>query len=297
MFRNRFLSTSAYFLAISDEQKAANQKQRESIEVTKQPVAKETEQEEKEVETKEEGSEEEIETKEDKVEDKIEAKEDEIEDLEGEKEQAKTDKEKQRVQKRIDKLTAQKDALKAENETLKAQLAARPEDEKVFTEDEVNERAEKLAEIKAAQKEFKASVKRIAESCQKLDKDFSVKVNEMVEEVTGQGTYLPSVMVGLLDDLPDNGGNVLLYLAENTDEYEKIHDLSEGKMALKLKAISDKLNAKPKKEISKVPEPKDKLAGKGATPEVLNDKMPMQDWVKIRARQAEEHRKMKLGLH
>lgn len=282
----------------TEAEKEAAAKQREAIDViNNKPEIKEVE--EKEAEVKEEVEKEEVvEAKEEEIE-KVEKTEEELEE---EIKNAKSDKEKEKFEKRLGKEVAKRKTLEIELAAAKAALAEKGEGEVTYTEEEVERRAEQKAEQKAAVKEFNASVARIAENCKAIDKDFSNKVTAMVEEVSGTGTFLPSLMVGILDDLPNNGGPVLMHLANNVDEYEEIYQLSPARMALKLKEISDNLvqkekNAK-KKEISKVPEPKDKLKGAGSTPEQrANEKDDMATFIKKRNKEAEEHRKNKLGLH
>lgn len=276
----------------TEAEKEANQKQRDAIDVVNnKPAEVEAKAEEKEV------------VEEEKAEEKVEASDEKVEELEEELEdKTLTAAERTRLEKRIQKEREKGKALRDENEALKRQLAEKPEGEKTYTQDELEAEADKRAEQKQAVKEFQASVKRIADSCQKIDKEFSAKVTAMVEDVTGTGSALPSIMVGILDDMPENGGPVLMHLANNIDEYEEIHQLSPARMALKLKEISDNIAAKERKkttkEISKVPEVKEGVKGKGTTPEQkASEKDDMQTWIAKRNKEAEDHRKMKLGLH
>jgi len=274
----------------TEEEKKAAQAQRDAIKVvgTKQPDAPDPAADIKaanEAANNEEVVEEEVI---EEVIEQVEANEEEIEELEEEKDEAKTEKDKARIQKRIDKLTAKNKTLADENASLKAQLAAKPDDENALTQEDV----ERLAAQKVTEREFEAAVNRIADSAAKFDKSFKTKINTLAEEM---GTPIPGQMIGILDDLPNNGADVLLYLAkdENQDEAEEIWKLSPAKMALKLSKISDKI--KPKKQISKVPAPNEALKGRGTTPDVLNPKN-MDEFVRIRAQQAEAFRKRKMGL-
>lgn len=272
-------------------EREANAKERDGIVVTNNVKATEEIVEEKEVEKE-------------VVEEKIEASEEKVDELEEELEdKTLTAAERTKLEKRIQKEREKGKALRDENEALKRQLAAKPvEGEKTYTEEEVRNHAKELANQIVAEDEFKASVSRVAKSCEKIDKDFSEKVVDMVEEVSGtKGAGLPKIMVGILDDLPNNGGHVLMHLADNVETYEELYQLNPVKMALKLKEMSDDLIAKEKKaktkEISQVPEPKDKLKGKGNTPETrANEKDDMETFVAKRAREAEEYRKRKAGI-
>lgn len=266
----------------ADDKKAAAAKERDAIEVTTpKPEAKE---EEEKVEEKEEDKEE-VKEEEGKEEEKVEAKEEEIDDLKDEKKEAKTQAEKDRIQRRIDRLTKERSDLKTENENLKRQLAAKPDDEKALTEDEVERRAEIKAEEKRLQRQFADDCDKLASEAKKIDKDFDKKVGLMAEEVGN----IPSQMIGILADLP-NGGAVLSHLTNDLDAAEEVYKMSPARMALKLAKLSDKLieEAKPKRAISKVPPPNEPLGGKGNTPEVLSDKLSDQEWIRIRNREVAE---------
>jgi hypothetical protein len=296
MLRNRLLSTTAYFLAPDDEkgQKSAADLQRESIKVENSNDKADEKIEEEKVEAKE-GDEEVIEEQEEEVDEKLEASDEKVEELEEQLEdKTLTAKQREKLETRIAKERKKNKDLRDENESLKRQLAAKPDDEKVFTEEEIVKRAKEMAKEEINVREFEAAVNRIAAAAKKIDKDYKDKVTAMSEDYNDG--VIPGQMIGILDDLPNNGGDVLMYLTKHEDEYEEIHVLSPAKMAIKLKEISDKLK-KQTKQISKVPAPNNPLKGKGQTPEVLRDDMPMEDWVRIRAEQADRHRKIKMGLH
>lgn len=274
----------------TEEEKKANQAARDAIQVTTdaKEEAEKAEVKEEVVEATEEEKTEEIVEQLEEVEEKVEDLKEQLEDT------TLTAKERERLENRIQKERKKAKDLRDENESLKRQLAARPDNEKVFTEEEIETRSETKAQQKLIQKEFEASVNRIAAEAKKIDPEFKEKIEAMAEDYNNGA--IPGVMIGILDELPNHGGDVLMYLTKHEDEYEEIHALSPAKMALKLKDISDKLK-KPLKQVSKVPPPNDPLKGKGNSPEVLRDDMPMEDWAAIRARQAEQHRKRKLGLH
>lgn len=274
-----------------EKEKDAITKQRDSIKVEtvandQSEVKEEIEQEEKEepvVEEKEEIEE---------VKEVIEAKEEEIDDLKDDKAAAKTQAEKDRIQRRIDRLTKERSDLKAENENLKRQLAAKPDDEKVLTEDEVERRAELKSEQKRIIKEFEANCDKLHSDAQKVNKDFDKKVSLMAEEVGN----IPANMIDVLADLP-NGGQVLYWMTDNLDDAEEIYKMSPARMALKLSRISDELTTKTKKQISKAPAPKDKVSGSGNVEAKANPNDDMDTWIKKRNKEAEEHRRAKMGMH
>jgi hypothetical protein len=284
----------------TDEEKKAAEEQRKNIdvEVSKNPKLeaeqKETNKEEEKGDDEVKEEKEEAEVKEEIKDNKeeIEAKDEEVEELEDEKKDAKTEKERARIQKRIDKLTADKQSLKEEVERLKAQIAAKPDDENVYTKEQVEELAKQEAKRLKAEADFDSDCNKLANEAEKLDKKFQAKVHAMAEDAGA----IPVMMIGILANDIENGGAVLSYLTNNVDEYEEIKDLSPARMALKLNKISEKL-LKPKKEITKVPPSKEPVGGNGTTPEQrANEKDDMDTWVKKRNKEAEEHRRQKLGL-
>lgn len=291
----------------TEEQKKAAQAERDAIKIVKDEAGaikakaeaeakiaeedgKKEEKEEKEEVNEQEETNEEVE----EVKEEIEASEEKVEELEEELEdKTLTAKEREKLEARIEKERKKNRDLRKELEEANKQLAARPDDEKVFTEEEIVKRAKQLAKESRDIEEFEASVNRIADEAKKLDKDYQTKVIAMSEDYNGG--IIPGAMIGILDDLPNHGGDVLVYLTKHEDEYEEIHALSPAKMALKLKAISDKLK-KPAKPISKVPPPNEGLKGRGVTPDVLDPKN-MAEFARIRAAQSEAYRKRKMGLN
>lgn len=277
----------------TEEEKKKAQEQRDAIQVTTDAKEEAEKAEAAEVVTKEEETSETAEVEE--TEAAVEASEDKVEELEEELEdKTLTAKEREKLEARIEKERKKNRDLRKDLEEANRQLAARPDDQKVFTEEEIVKRAKEIAKEERIAEDFDAAVNRIAKEAQKLDKDYQAKVKAMSEDYN-QG-IIPGLMIGILDDLPNNGGDVLMYLANHEDEYEEIHVLSPAKMALRLKDISDKLKPKAKK-ISQVPAPNEGVKGKGTSPDVLRDDAPMEDWVRIRAKQVEERRKAKMGLH
>lgn len=257
-----------------------NKEEREKIDVT---VSSKTGDEE-EVKNEEAKEDEKIDEEVSEINDKSEEDEekDETEELAA-KSKIKEDRRQERMQRRIDKATAEAKAARAEAEDLKRQLAAKPDDEKVLTEDEVEKRSEVKAAQKAAERAFIADCNKLAEEAEKIDKDFTKKINVLTEDIGP----IPSQMIGILSDL-DNGAKILTYLTENEDKAEDIWKLSPAKMALELSKLSIELNKKPKKEISKVPEPNKGLGGKGGQSDVLHDKMPMDEWIAKRNKDVAE---------
>lgn len=206
----------------------------------------------------------------------------------------------ERLQKRVDKITAQSKTTKAEKEELATKLAQIQEGkEALLTEEDVETRSEKKANEKVAQREFVTACNRLADGAEKVDKKFPEKVKLMGEELGP----IPGQMIGILDDMED-GSTILNYLTDNIEDAERIYTLTPAKMALELTKLSTKIEKeaetkakaekdKNKKEISKVPPHSEPPGGSSKTDEVLRDNDPMDDWIKKRNRQAEEHRKLK----
>lgn len=204
----------------------------------------------------------------------------------------------ERIDRRIAKLTAEKKAAEKAVADLQAKLQAQIDEsgEKLSPED-VKKEAERLANEQLIQREFTAACNRLADNAKKesglTQKAFDEKVNAMADEIGA----IPTAIIGILDDL-DNGASVLNHLMNNIDEAEEIWALNPAKMALRLAKISDKVAEakKPKpKQISKVPDPVEAINGGNTSPQVLSDKMPMDQWMKLRNKQAQEHRKNKYG--
>lgn len=168
-----------------------------------------------------------------------------------------------RMQRRINEAIA---AKKTAEDELKKFKEANPDVK--LTEEEVEAKAEAKAAIKLAAKNaadiqtnFDNACAKLAKDATKIDKDFSNKVEDMAD----QFGPIPSFMIGVLEDF-DNGAEVLSTLVNDDDLAEKIYNLktSPAKMTRELVIISNKLieaKKKPKKEISKVPDPVEPVNG------------------------------------
>lgn len=308
MLKNLFLNTSAIRYAPDAEgNKTAAELEREEIALTELPPKGKKEGEaddqsntdnEDDNESEEEGDKDKEETDEDnddnkeEVEEVEEAKEETAEEKairEAEEAAGATNKSARqvaRMQKRIDTLTAKSRTTEAENAELKRLLDAKKEDGSLtLTEEEVERRAELKAEEKLAERTFKKAVDGLASDANKLDKNFNKNINEVTKEIG----LLPPVMIGILEDLENDNGKkvgaeVLVHLSKNIDDYEDIYPLSEGKMALKLQQIANKITKKEPKPISRVPEPNTPIGGNGAKV-TLNDKMTDEEWIQRREKE------------
>ncbi len=280
----------------TEEEKKAVQAQRDAIKVTQNKAAGEEKPEEETNEetnenndaegedTNEEGSEETNEENNEEGEETNEEGEEAVEKVET-KSVEKLEKTIERLQKRIDKKTGSEKTLQKQLDALQKQLEAKQaEGEAVLTEDEVQTRAERIAAERVAEKEFTRACNKLAEDATKVDKKFDDKVKEMGEEIGP----IPSAMIGILEDL-DNGGAILAHLVNNVDDAEEIYKLPLPKMALKLSKLSTEIaaKAKPKKQISNVPEPNEPVTASSKTVafDPTNPKISDKDWIERRNKQ------------
>jgi len=268
-------------MRIDDDEKIEKtpaQLQRESIAVTSHTV-EDDDKEEKEAE--EEVKEDEVEDKEE--EDKEEAKEDD-EDDDAKKEEDDPVKLKKTIE-RLKRRVSTKASEARENAKLlaeaKAKLAAVEDEEgkAILTEEDVETRAEQLAEQKRLAKEFNDTLEKLEDEAKAIDKDFPTKVTELGEDYG----KIPPIMIDMLGDIK-YGGAVLNYLCDNPEDYESIRKMKPGKMLVKLGEISEKV--KPKRvtrEVSRVPAPNKPISSSNNQDTVtITGKESMDDWVRKR---------------
>lgn len=229
---------------------------------------------------------------------------------EKEERKAKEARKEERRQRKWNKLAAERDEALNEAERLRKQIAENNPDG--LSEEEVERRAEEKAnkklqdkEAERIQREFGKSVRELDIAAKKADPKFETKLNDMLSELD---RLVPGNVISILSDLDNkNGGDVLNYLTDNVDEADDIFDLAEDiktyhKMAQKLIRISDKLketkkNKNGNKPERKPPPPPLNTVREGSKIEssVLTGKESMDDFVRIRERQSEQHRKNKGG--
>lgn len=200
-----------------------------------------------------------------------------------------------RMQRRIDEATA---ARKTAEEELKKFKEANPDVK--LTEEEVEAKAEAKAAAKLAAKNAADIQEKFDNACAKLAKDatkIDPKFGDKVEDMADQFGPIPSFMIGVLEDF-DNGAEVLSTLVNDDELAEKIYNLknSPAKMTRELVAISNKLievKKKPKKEISKVPDPMEPVNGSRHVSTVITDAdtKNMDSYVAKRRAQQEQARK------
>lgn len=222
-------------------------------------------------------------------EEEVEASEETTEDVEKLKRQI------EKLKKRIGKTTAEKTEIKQKLDASEAKLSAKPDSEKVLTEKDVDDLAERKANAKISERDFVNACNKIFDDGVKvtgLKADvFEAKVKEMTDDIGA----IPPAMVVALEDL-DNPGAVLNMLTEDTDLAEKIYIMPPIKMGVELAKLAGKLAAKPKKpvkEISKAPDPVNPLGGKAKASTEINLNAPNlsdAEWIEKRQKDIEQKR-------
>lgn len=313
VLRNRFLNTSAV-LSLPDNEGGNTpltaEQERELIKVESIGNKKDNTDNITDEEISDDGEDElneEVEKTNDENEEIEETDEQKTERLAKEKEErkAKEARKEERRQRKWNKLAAERDEAIKEAERLRKQIAENNPDG--LSEEEVERRAEEKAnkklkdkELEREQREFNKSVKELEIQAKKADPKFNEKLDDMVEELDRP---IPGAVISILSDLDHkNGGEVLNYLTENLDEADDIFDMSLHRMTQKLIRISDKLKETKKNKNGNKPERKPpppplstvKEGGK-IDSSTLTGKESMDDFVRIRERQSEQHRKNKGG--
>lgn len=312
--RNHFINTTSMLLAPPNEgeedTRSEAQKARDAVNMNdstennddnKDDANEEEKEEREDEEDKDENEEDEEDDSDDNKEDeekedkeKEETEEEKIARLAAEKEERKQ----ARIQRKFDKIAAEKTAAENRVKELERQLAEKPIEG--LTEEEVQRRAEALADTKLTEKQIKDAKKAFEDNCDKLedaatksDKNFPRAVNELTTELGP----IPAVIINTLIDLDnDNGGEVLAYLAKNVDEAEDLYDLrdNERKLTIKLTRISDKLKEEKKparRERSAVPPPIDTVGGNARETSVrITGKETQEEFNAKRAKQEEARR-------
>ena len=114
---------------------------------------------------------------EDETEDTVEAK--------ANKEVEKLKKTIERLQRRVDKKTGSEGALRKELDAAKKALEAKKEaGEATLTEDDVEERAKKIAETELTAREFAKACNKLLDDAVKVDKNFENKIN-LIKDMIG----------------------------------------------------------------------------------------------------------------
>jgi hypothetical protein len=119
---------------------------------------------------------------------------------------------------------------------------------------------------------------------QKYDdfEDVAMKTGEMLQ---AKGLRFSAAMVNSLVEA-ENAPDIVYFLGNNLDEAERIARLPAFAQAKEIGKLEDKLLAKPKKQISKAPEPINPVtSGKASNDTVLSDDLPLDEWVRRRNKQ------------
>jgi len=253
-------------------------------------------------EDKEEDDDEDDEDEEGEEDGEVDPPEEETEEQKAEREakekiEAKATRKQDRMQKRIDRAVAAQRTAEGEIARLKAQLEANPDQK--LTAEEIESKAEALANKKAQEKELADLQTKFNKDCDilmkaavKADKDFDQKINDIAEDVG----LIPSFMIGILSDL-DNGGEVLAHIANDDELAEEIWAMKPTKMTRTIVEISTKLEAAkkpPKKQISKVPDPGTPVKGNRQVSNIITeaDTKNMDNYVAKRQKAIAERRKL-----
>lgn len=214
--------------------------------------------------------------------------------------QEKEDKKQARHQRKWDKLAGEKIVAENEVKRLKAQLEEKPKEG--LTEEEIDRRAQVIADIKLKEKEakeaeanLKKAVDKLVDDANKVDKEFQKKINAVSEET---GAKMPTYMVDILTELDnENGHEILNQLANDADLFEEVCALPERKMTQRLIRMSDKIKEAKDKEKNRkaprLPDPIETVDGNNNRGNSLPAKptQNMDEFVRVRAKQTEEFRK------
>lgn len=317
ILRNRFISTTAMFLAPPDEGKdntrSDAQKERDAINVSDSTDPKEENkdnQDDQNSEDDEDNSEDNSDDENDDEEndenkdDEEENKDDEKQETEEEKAtrlaKEKEERREARIQKRIDRAHAAQKKAEQERDELRKRLEEKPVEG--LSEEEVARRAEELANKKLADKrladaqaEFEKNCDTLEEAAIKEDKDFARKINEVAKEIGP----IPRAVIEILSDLDNkNGGEVLAYLADNIDEAEDIYELRDNprKLDRTLSKLSDKIKEAKKpqrRERSQVPPPIEPVNGGRVETTRITGKESQEEFNAKRAKQIAERNKQR----
>lgn len=154
-------------------------------------------------------------------------------------------------------------------------------------------RAEKQAEQERAAKESRMSEEqRYAKLQQAVVDEGESKYDDFEDVVAGTGDMLRSkglafskAMVSALIEA-ENAADIAYHLGKNLDEAARIAALPAYAQAKEIGKLEDKLLAKPKKQISKAPEPITPVSsGKASNDTTLDDNLPIDEWMKRRNKQ------------
>jgi hypothetical protein len=115
--------------------------------------------------------------------------------------------------------------------------------------------------------------------------DFEEVAQKTGDMLKSKGLRFSAAMVNSLVEA-ENAPDIVYFLGNNLDEAERIAKLPAYAQAKEIGKLEDKLLAKPKKQISKAPEPINPVtSGKASNDTVLSDDLPLDEWVRRRNKQ------------
>jgi hypothetical protein len=147
-------------------------------------------------------------------------------------------------------------------------------------------RAEKQAEQEKAAKEARMTEEQRQNARQQeLIEAGESKYDDFEDVVKAdRNEYSRAAYLAMLES--DIGAEMLYHLASNPEEGKRIAGLPAFKQAAEIGKLEDKLLAKPKKQISKAPEPITPVSsGKASNDTTLDDNLPIDEWMKRRNKQ------------
>jgi hypothetical protein len=147
-------------------------------------------------------------------------------------------------------------------------------------------RAERQAEVdKAARQSQISAQEREAARQQELIEKGEEKYDDFEEVIKAdRNEYSRAAYLAMLES--DISADLLYHLASNPEEGKRIAALPAFAQAKEIGKLEDKLLAKPKKQISKAPEPINPVtSGKASNDTVLSDDLPLDEWVRRRNKQ------------
>jgi hypothetical protein len=146
---------------------------------------------------------------------------------------------------------------------------------------------------KEVKRSFEKEESRREELAEKLNDNGNEKYTDFDEVVASTGDLLrdkglkfSQAMVGALFEA-ENSHDIAYFLGKNPDEATRIANLPAYAQAKEIGKLEAKLNAAPKKQISKAPAPITPVStGKASNDSALTDDLPIDEWMARRNKQA-----------
>lgn len=184
----------------------------------------------------------------------------------------------ERMQRRIDKKHAAAAAARAEAALLRQQL----EQLQGKPKDEPTEDVEKRAELIAERRVFDAAADAIVSKGKAKEKDFLPALEDLATEVGPfvQANGLPSKFMRAVLDVSETPHELLYYLGKNPDLAADLADLPVTKLAAKLDRIERELKDKATPKSSSAPKPLEPVKTKPSSSLLPQDNDSVDDWLK-----------------